>query len=163
VLRPGGKLWLVEPNNLAGVAAMFADPSIHPDALSAAVKLEALTQRGKHALGLGYNSLGERLLGLLDHAQWTNVEIRLCDRVQPVAPPYRAAVLSGAREPVEIFTWPREETMRYYLAGGGDPAQFDALWNVALELNRQRAAAILAGTYAANEGSLLYSTTAVRS
>ncbi|HEY5926057.1 MAG TPA: class I SAM-dependent methyltransferase [Kofleriaceae bacterium] len=165
VLRPGGKLWLLEPNNLVASVSLFADPKADPDLLGAAFRLELVAQRGKHALGLGYNSLGEKLVGLLDPAMWQDLDVRLCDRVHFAAPPYRPGLIDDVKasqgEP-PIITWPREETLRYFLAGGGQAAQFDALWDASVVLLRERQRAILAGEYAAAEGMLFYSTTATR-
>ena len=165
VLRPGGKLWLLEPNNVVASISLFADPKADPDLLGAAFRLELVCQRGKHALGLGYNSLGEKLVGLLEPALWQDLEVRLCDRVQYVAPPYPAGyvdAIKAAQSEPPIITWPREETLRYFLAGGGDEAQFVALWAASVTLLRERQRAILAGEYAAAEGMLFYSTTATR-
>ena len=165
VLRPGGRLWLVEPNNLAASVSMFADPATDPELALEAFRLELLCERGKHALGLGYNSLGERLVGLLDPAIWNRVDAELCERVQVVAPPYRPGFVDDVRASLAaepVVTWPRAETERYYLAGGGDPATFERAWAASLALLRRRADAILAGTYGAAEGLLLYSVTATK-
>jgi len=143
VLKPGGRLWLVEPNNLVATVAGFADPQTPTSQIVAAFELEVICERGKHALGLGYNSIGERLVGLLD-ARWRDLEIRLCDRVSyPI----------DGDPPADIVTWPREETLRYFLAGGGDAAAFDALWEASLALVRSRPRGVAGGV-------LLYSYTA---
>jgi SAM-dependent methyltransferase len=165
VLRPGGRLWLLEPNNLAASISSFATPHADEQLVVAAFRLELICQRGKHALGLGYNSLGETLVGLLDRSLWQDVEMRLCDRVQYVAPPYATGFVEGVEQALRedpIVTWPREETQRYFVAGGGVAADFDALWDASVSLLRERQRAIIAHEYAAAEGMLFYSTTARR-
>jgi SAM-dependent methyltransferase len=166
VLAPGGRLWLNEPNNLASAVATFAHPTTDPDLVAELVRFEHICERGKHALGLGYNSLGESLVGLLDPATWRDVQVELCQRVQPVVPPYPPDLIDQVRgwlaDP--IATWPRDETHRYFTAGGGggDAAGFERGWSASIALMRQRAQAILAGTYAGGEGTLFYAITAVK-
>lgn len=165
VLRSGGRLWLVEPNNLVSSISMFADPATDLDDVVDAFRLELVCQRGKHALGLGYNSLGEKLVGLLDPAAWRDITVELCDRVPFIAPPYPDGFVDGVRAALHgepIVTWPRDETLRYFIAGGGEPAVFDRLWRASLALLRKRAETILAGEYAAAEGVLLYAITATK-
>ncbi|HTL34161.1 MAG TPA: class I SAM-dependent methyltransferase [Kofleriaceae bacterium] len=142
VLKPGGRLWLVEPNNLAATPTSFADPSIDPELLVAAFRLEAICERGKHALGGGYNSLGEQLVHLLEG--WRDVSVSLCDRVVPFDEP----------APDDIVTWPRAETLRYWLAGGGTEAAFEATWSAARTLvtkHRRGACGVLLYAYTARK------------
>lgn len=164
VLVPGGRIWLNEPNNLANAVVTYAHPVSDPELVADAVRFEHTCQRGKHALGLGYNSLGESLVGLLDPAVWSDVHVELCQRVQPVVPPYRRELLDEVRAWLAnpVATWPRDETHRYFTAGGGDAASFERGWSASIALLRQRAEAILAGTYAGCEGTLLYAVTAVK-
>jgi ubiquinone/menaquinone biosynthesis C-methylase UbiE len=164
VLAPGGRLWLNEPNNLANAVATFAQPTTDPDLVAEMVRFEQVCERGKHALGLGYNSLGESLVGLLDPATWRDVHVELCQRVHPVVPPYRPDLIDEVRRWLAdpIATWPRDETQRYFTAGGGDAAGFERGWTASIALLRLRAQAILAGTYAGCEGTLFYAVTAAK-
>lgn len=164
VLAPGGRLWLNEPNNLANAVATFAHLTTDPDLVAEMVRFEHICERGKHALGLGYNSLGESLVGLLDPATWRDVHVELCQRVHPVVPPYRPDLIDEVRRWLAdpIATWPRDETHRYFTAGGGDAAGFERGWSASIELMRLRAQAILAGTYAGGEGTLFYAVTAAK-
>lgn len=164
VLVPGGGLWLNEPNNLANAVATFAHPTTDPDLVAELVRFEHVCERGKRALGLGYNSLGESLVGLLDPATWRDVHVELCQRVQPVVPPYRPELIEDARRWLAdpIATWSRDESLRYFTAGGGDAAGFERGWSASVALLRLRAQDILAGTYAGAEGTLLYAVTAAK-
>ena len=161
VLRPGGRVLLAEPNNLGGVAPAHAGPDTDVELLCAAFRLEVTCERGKAALGLGYNSIGERVPGLLDPALWRDLHGWLCERAWMARPPYSADVRTMfADEERQLdagnVLWGRNETLRYFLAGGGDPAAFDALWQATRALAEQRLNSFHAGTYAGAEGSLFY-------
>jgi SAM-dependent methyltransferase len=156
VLRPGGTLWLVEANQLVCRISQLADPATDPDLAAAAFKLELICQRGKHALGLGFGSLGERLVGQLDPALWRDVRVELCDRVAVVAPPYRAADAEPA------LPWTRDEAENYFYANYYGEGSFAAMWDAVVALQQARGEAIRAGTYAAAEGQLVYAITATK-
>jgi SAM-dependent methyltransferase len=90
VLKPGGWLVAAEPNNLAGGMISCAHPGADVDDLVASFRLLALCERGKRALGLGDNSLGETLPALLDHALWDDVRTWLNDKTRMARAPYDA-------------------------------------------------------------------------
>jgi SAM-dependent methyltransferase len=162
VLVPGGQLLVAEPNNLAALVGLCAaSPDFDIDDAVAAFRLEATCEKGKHRLGLGYNSLGEGLLGLLDDALWHDVHVWLNDRAPAVRPPYTAAMKIGLDDERRQYDagavgWPQDETRRYYDAGGGDAAAFDDLWMRARRVLAARFRGVDAGTYAAAVGSLHY-------
>ena len=161
VLRPGGRLLLAEPNNIGGVVSVHASPDADVELLCAAFRLEVTCERGKAALGLGYNSIGERVPSLLDPALWRDLQGWLCERAWMPRPPYSAAVKTMfADEKRQLaagsVVWGYDETHRYFLAGGGDPAAFAHLWQATRTLVEQRLQAFDAGTYAGAEGSLFY-------
>jgi SAM-dependent methyltransferase len=79
VTRPGGVLLCAEPNNVAtNLAALVTGPNVNLDDLLAFVRLQYTCERGKHALGRGFNSIGETLpstmrrLGLCDLQVYVN-------------------------------------------------------------------------------------------
>ncbi len=84
--------------------------------------------------------------------------------MQPVVPPYRPELIEDARRWLAdpVATWPRDESLRYFTAGGGDAAGFERGWSASIALLRLRAQDILAGTYAGAEGTLLYAVTAAK-
>jgi SAM-dependent methyltransferase len=135
VLKPGGTLAVVEPVNMASSLVLgstrFHDPV---DEQVALLRFELICCRGKERLGLGNNSVGALLpklfnaLGLdevrgwqWDKASWT---------VPPYADPEARATVAEAKDALarEHAIWGREETLRYFLAGGGAPEAFDAEW-----------------------------------
>lgn len=162
VLAPGGLLIAAEPNNLASCVAMdVATPDYDVDDLVAVFRLEATCEKGKAALGLGYNSRGEGLVGFLDEERWTDVRAWVNDRARVVRAPYSDDVRRGIADERRTyaaggFWWPRDETRRYFDAGGGDPAAFDALLAAARRVAEKRFASFDAGTHASLDGSTLY-------
>jgi hypothetical protein len=56
----------------------------------------------------------------------------------------------------EFWLWSREDTHRYFLAGGGREEDFDALWSVAIASDRKFDQAIAERTYAGAGGDISY-------
>jgi SAM-dependent methyltransferase len=172
VLAPGGWLLFAEPNNLAGrAAALLGDPCVPLETALSVLRLQARCERGKAALGLGNNSIGETLLGQLDRERFDEVHAWQCDRPFVLLPPYREpsgrAALEEALQFAErdIWIWPKEETRRYYVAGvevsagaeASDPAQsFEADWRQAMEVERSRVQRLLRRELSEMGGHLLY-------
>lgn len=168
VLRPGGVLLLVEPNNLAeGVARLVSEPGFDLEGAVAYFRLQALGEKGKHALGKGYNSLGEGLVGLLDPARVTDVDVWNNDKCVvflPGQPHKDRPELRDERRILDTgaLAWSRDETLGYYLAGGGRPEEFDALWERARGVWRERIERLERGELAGNAGGLFYVLRATR-
>lgn len=163
VLAPGGLFLVAEPNNIAGTCGnLVMGPEQDPAALLALTELEVRIQRGKYLLGEGHNSAGEYLLGHLDAARFTDVRSWLCDRPYALAPPYAQAQQQAEIAEYREFAakgWhgrPRDVAERYYLAGGGTQAAFDAAWAIGLAWDAERLARIDAGTYASGGGHVFH-------
>jgi SAM-dependent methyltransferase len=161
VLAPGGVLLLVEPNNLANLANLVSRPDFDLDDLLAQFRLQAICEKGKHALGLGYNSLGEGLIELVDPAQVRDVAVWNNDRCtvfHPGMPGAGRVELTDERRLVDgdAVCWPRAETRRYFLAGGGVERDFEALWQRARAAVLHRLEAREQGALATNAGGLFY-------
>jgi hypothetical protein len=170
VLAPGGWLLFAEPNNLAGRAAgLLGDPSVPLETALSVLRLQALCERGKAALGLGNNSIGETLLGQLDRDRFDQIHAWQCDRPFVLLAPYQdpsgRAALAEARQFAErdIWIWPKEETRRYYEAGieaSADPEHrsqsFEAAWEQAMAVERERVQRLLRGELSEVGGHLLY-------
>jgi SAM-dependent methyltransferase len=137
VLRPGGRIIAVEPNNLGeSFAHVVGDPTFELEEALAFVRFLAICEKGKYALGLGYNSLGERLSGLVAQAGFVDVQAWNNDRVS-------AVITAGDRAHFEAghLVWSKAETKRYFDAGipsgaavGVNPeavGDFESLWSQA--------------------------------
>ena len=135
VTRPGGLVLAAEPNNLATSLVLnsvtFGDPV---EEILAAVRLQLMCERGKAALGEGNNSVGDIAPGLFAAAGLADVAVYLNDKTNALLPPYRTpeqtALLEERRDfdSRDFWIWSRADSLRYFLAGGGIAAEFDALW-----------------------------------
>jgi hypothetical protein len=94
--------------------------------------------------------------GLID------VRVYLNDKSNVFLPPYRSleerAMLEERTDlkDREFWVWNREDTHRYFLAGGGREGEFDALWSVAIGSEGKFDKAIAEGTYAGAGGGISY-------
>jgi len=160
VLKHGGLLVLSEPNNLAGSLVRDSENfNGDIDVLMAAVRLQALCERGKAALGLGNNSVGDLLPGLLHEAGLEDLQVYLSDKATLTLPnqstPGQAAGLAQTEDWLarDFWIWEKSETESYFRAGGGAPAEFPKLWANAMDYRRrsfqaakeQRLSAVQAG------------------
>jgi SAM-dependent methyltransferase len=163
VLRPGGRVVVVEPNNLAnmlsvGSTLFHGDPERVLDVL----RLHVISQRGKQNLGEGHNSVGDMLPGWFAEIGLEGVTVHTSDKASPLVPPYagreqqarRAEAISWAER--ELYAWDRADTHRYFIAGGGTEGDFDRLWGAAGSAAREVAAALRAGTEHAAGGCVQY-------
>jgi SAM-dependent methyltransferase len=135
VARPGGLVLAAEPNNVTSSLVMnsigFNDPV---EKILAGVRLQLLCERGKATLGEGNNSVGDIVPGLFVASGLTDVAVYLNDKTNAFLPPYGTSEQRAMLEEFQDFQsrdfwiWNRADTLRYFLAGGGIEAEFDALW-----------------------------------
>ncbi|MGA3184199.1 MAG: methyltransferase domain-containing protein [Candidatus Dormibacteria bacterium] len=163
VARPGGTVLVAEPNNLAGqVVRTSVSAQSGPIALASALAFYATCEAGKAALGEGDNSVGDLLPGCFAEAGLSVVACCLSDKTSPLWPPYsspeqvasieaRATALSDER-----WFWDRDQTLRYFLAGGGAVTAFPAAWSARLGAMRAELAAIRSGRLSTAGGNLMY-------
>jgi SAM-dependent methyltransferase len=163
VARPGGLILAAEPNNVAN-ALTFDSLSFHDpvDEIIVRVRLQLICERGKAALGEGNNSIGDLVPGLFAERDLIDVRVYLNDKVHVFLPPYdspeqRAELEERAdRKHRDFWIWSREDTHRYFLAGGGRDVEFDALWTVAIGGRDKVDEAIADRTYAGAGGGIGY-------
>ena len=163
VARPGGLVLAAEPNNLATSLVLnsvtFGDPV---EEILAAVRLQLTCERGKAALGEGNNSIGDIAPGLFAAAGLADVAVYLNDKTNALLPPYRTpeqtALLEERRDfdSRDFWIWSRDDSLRYFLAGGGIAAEFDALWASVTRDSQRFETAIAERTYAQSGASLNY-------
>ncbi|MFO0548082.1 MAG: class I SAM-dependent methyltransferase [Polyangiaceae bacterium] len=163
VLAPGGLFLVAEPNNLAGLAANLVDgAAFSVENYLQLLELEARIQVGKAKLGEGFNSAGEVLPHYLTPTLFSNVRQWLCDRPYGLIPPYDTP---GAREEIAGYRdfaakgWcgrPRDEALRYYLAGGGQEDTFERAWQAGLLQDRRLLEGVDAGTHASAGGHVFH-------
>jgi hypothetical protein len=163
VARPGGLILAAEPNNIANALTFDSLNFHHPvDEIMARARLQLTCERGKAALGEGNNSIGDLVPGLFAERDLINVSVYLNDKVHVFLPPYdnpeqRAELEERAdRKHRDFWIWSREDTLRYFLAGGGRDVDFDALWTVAISGQNKLDQAIADQTYAGTGGGIGY-------
>jgi ubiquinone/menaquinone biosynthesis C-methylase UbiE len=138
VARPGGLILAAEPNNVAR-ALMLDSVSFHDpvDEILARVRFQLVCERGKAALGEGNNSIGDLVPSLLAERELVDIRVYLNDKADILLPPYdspaqRAMLQERADfKDRDFWIWSRQDTHRYFLAGGGCESEFDALWLIA--------------------------------
>jgi SAM-dependent methyltransferase len=163
VARPGGVILAAEPNNIAS-ALTFDSLSFHApvEEIIVRVRLQLICERGKAALGEGNNSIGDLVPGLFAERGLLNVSVYLNDKVHVFLPPYdrpeqRAELEERTdRKHRDFWIWSREDTHRYFLAGGGRDVEFEALWTAAIGGRDKLDKAIADRTYADAGGCIGY-------
>jgi ubiquinone/menaquinone biosynthesis C-methylase UbiE len=163
VARPGGLILAAEPNNIAR-ALMFDSVSFHDpvDEILARVRLQVICERGKAALGEGNNSIGDLIPSLFAERDLVNICVYLNDKADTLFPPYDTPAQRATLEERadfkhrDFWIWSREDTRRFFLAGGGREGEFDALWLVAIGVNDKFEKAIAERTYAGAVAGICY-------
>jgi len=162
VLKPGGLLLCVEPDNFGACAAAssLSDSSSINDA-AAAFKFNLARERGRKALGHGDASLGGILPGLLIAAGLGDVHVHLSDKAIPLYPPYSVPEQRAMLGDTENWfrsaaDFDREQAHKFFVAGGGDPAEFDGHWTRELTNRSQYLSAIHEQRFHCAGGVLMY-------
>jgi ubiquinone/menaquinone biosynthesis C-methylase UbiE len=164
VLRPSGTLLLAEPNNLAQ-RATYGSSQYNAglvDVIPMTWKLQYVCERGKAALGRGFNSSGDMLPNWLAQAGLQDIKVYLSDKTLPLMPPYQKEIepeLIGMLEKQvqsRQWTWTEGEARAYFLAGGGSAEEFVTLWHAVLAEQADILSAIRRGEFYSAGGFLMY-------
>lgn len=164
VLRPGGCMALVEPNNQALHATwLLSEPRPSREDYLTLLELQWFCEQGKIALNEGDSSIGERLPGMLA-ARGLDVQVYASDRCPALVPPYgdeksraELEVLVGwVRDGVYAPLGPRRIVERLYGAGGGDPTRFEHYWSAAARRMEQFLDAVEQGSFHGARGLTFY-------
>lgn len=138
VLKPGGLLAVVEPNNSAnrGIESSisFDDPL---DTRLLLTKLYMMCERGKAALGLGHNSIGDLIPGYFAEMGLQQIQVYVSDKATPYIPPYSSheqkinvkQSIDWTNEGMYLFSF--DDSLKYFLAAGGTKSEFDVMWDAA--------------------------------
>jgi len=162
-LKPGGLLFVTEPNNFANRAvASNLTEKLSVDEVMMRMKFDLMIERGKQVLGLGYNSLGDFVPGYLAELGAGEIRVYCSDKATPLFAPY-----SNQEQQVNIVQnrewakrkfigWDREEVRGYYLAGGGTESEFVRNWEMLVQDGEEVVQDIDAGTYHTAGGGITY-------
>ena len=163
VTKPGGLLLVSEPNNRA---LTLLDSSVTAgsgvEERLDYVRFYLTCEQGKIALGEGDNSVGDLVPMMFADEGLEDVQAYTADKVAFVYPPYEDEEMQAHRQSLVddaergACGWSRDEARRYYRAGGGDSASFDATWERRVaEVHAMRDAAV-AGSFRSSAGDVLY-------
>ena len=151
-LKPGGLLAVCEPNNVS-LDLSNLDMLEPIEEIVETVKCQMICERGKMKLGEGYNSLGPQVPGIFSELGLREIQVHHSDKVAAMYPPYQTdeqrALLKQSLEWQEkdFWRWDRNDTQRYFLAGGGTPEQFETYWASGVKGCRDHAEALRGGRY----------------
>jgi SAM-dependent methyltransferase len=154
VTKPGGLVAVAEPNNLSETLLLdsISNQASIADILDI-VRLQLTCERGKVALGEGDNSLGDRVPGLFAELGFSEIEVHVNDKATAIFPPYagdaQRLFIADERDRATrgVWNWTEAETRRLYLAGGGNEADFRALFSNALAARQNVVRGLDARTY----------------
>jgi ubiquinone/menaquinone biosynthesis C-methylase UbiE len=145
VTCPGGLILVVEPNNVSQNLvfsdkdfARFAETAESIEDILRLIRFELTIERGRHAKGQGFNSVGDFIPGYFAELGLQDIQSYLSDRSFALYPPYtqplqRAVVqhyVDCAKRKNDICD--RNQGYLYFLAGGGRAEEFDRLWDQSL-------------------------------
>jgi hypothetical protein len=162
VLKPGGLLLCAEPDNFGTWTARNSlSCYLSIDETVAGFKFQLTQERGREALGLGNISLGGLLPGLFAEFGLVDVQVYLSDKTVPLFPPYgrpdQRAVLSDTEKWFEsAHDFSRDQAHKLFIAGGGNPAEFDYHWLREIDNRERYLKSVKNGTYHCAGGVLMY-------
>ncbi|MBW4507123.1 MAG: class I SAM-dependent methyltransferase [Scytonematopsis contorta HA4267-MV1] len=163
VLKPGGLLVTVEPNNLARslvYSSLSFTDSI--DTICERVKFQLICERGKEALGEGNNSIGDLIPGYFAEAGLNNIQIFMSDKTFALFPPYNSKEQQVFKQQYldwiedNFWIWDKQETKRFFLAGGGTEAEFELNWQQVMRENQLWKQGLLNNNYHTGGGTICY-------
>jgi len=154
VTRPGGRVVVAEPNNLAAALLLDSISNQAPiESIVELVRFQLTCERGKVRLGEGDNSLGDRVPGIFAEQGLIDVELYVNDKALAVFPPYataeQRASVEEERDRFErgLWIWSESETRRYFLAGGGAERDFAECFRRGRAARESIVAGIESGAY----------------
>ena len=163
ILRPGGLLICVEPNNLWNYLAFTSLTAAEPvETIVRRFEFWLRYHRGKIAAGQGDHTLGDLLPGYFAESGLTEIAVHQSDRATSLFPPYASpaqqALLEQEQSSKSSATgpWNREELRRCVLDGGGSEEFFERGFAELLERFAREQQAISAGTFHAANGGVSY-------
>lgn len=163
ILRPGGLLVCVEPNNFWNHLAFTSLTEEEPvEKLVRRFEFWLRQHRGRLAAGRGNHSLGDLLPGYFAQLGLHDIAVHQNDRPAPLFPPYatadQEALVAQDRHWKDAATgpWNKAGLRELFLRGGGDETVFEAVFADLVEKFRAEQQAIVAGNFHAAGGSINY-------
>jgi SAM-dependent methyltransferase len=163
ILRPGGLLVCVEPNNLWNYLAFTSLTAEEPvELLVRRFEFWLRYHRGKAAAGQGDHCIGDLLPGAFAQIGLTDIAVHLSDRAAALFPPYdtpaQQALVQQAQQWKDSAAgpWDRAELRHHVLGGGGTDELFVRTFGELIEAFDREQESIAAGTFHAAFGGITY-------
>jgi len=163
ILRPGGLLVCVEPNNLWNYLSFTSLTAEEPvEVLVRRFEFWLRYHRGKAAAGQGDHCIGDLLPGAFAQIGLTDIAVHLSDRAAALFPPYeppaqQALVQQGRQwKDSAAGPWDRAEVRRQVLGGGGTEELFASVYGELVEEFNREQQAMAAGAFHAAFGGITY-------
>lgn len=163
VVKPGGMILAAEPNNFANRAVGTSlTEKLSVEEVVDRMRFDLIVERGKQALGLGFNSVGDLIPGYLAEIGAENIRVYLSDKAITYVPPYSSkdeqANIQQMRDWAkrEFIGWDRDEVFGYFVAGGGRKEEFDRYHKLLLQDADEAIKAIDSGSYHSGGGGITY-------
>jgi ubiquinone/menaquinone biosynthesis C-methylase UbiE len=163
ILRPGGLLVCVEPNNFWNYLAYTSLTEDEPvEVLVRRFEFWLRQHRGRIAAGRGNHSLGDLLPGMFASLGLDEITVHQADRPAMLFPPYNTldqqALIKQEQQWNDSTTgpWDKEDLRRLVLLGGGSNEFFETAFAEMVERFRAEQAAIAANIFHAAGGSINY-------
>lgn len=135
VLKPGGLLAVAEPNNSASLMIRSnLDLTKSVDERLNQIRFQLMCNNGKINLGEGDDSIGDLVPGYFAQMQLTDIKVYLSDKASSLFAPYESLEQKISIEQFrdyterEVYCWDKEDTLRYFMAGGGCEQEFEKYW-----------------------------------
>lgn len=167
VLKPGGTILCVEPNNRVQhlIRTSLSDETSIEEVMDH-VKYALIYEEGKKVLGHGDNSLGDLLPGLIAEAGFEDIEVRLSDKAIAMYPPYdrkdQLATLRQWAEGDHIAANGTDERDYFQTMGPESLAFYEAYHSKYVGKLDTLLDALDAGTYHAGGGAIMYVVSATK-
>ena len=163
ILRPGGLLVCVEPNNFWNYLAFNSLTEDEPvEVLVRRFEFWLRQHRGRIAAGEGNHSLGDLLPGYFAQLGLREIAAHQADRPASLFPPYptvaQQALIQQEQQWEKSVTgpWDRDNLRRLVLRGGGDEKFFETVFAELVEKFHREHAAISGRVFHAAGGSINY-------
>ena len=163
ILRPGGLLICVEPNNLWNYVSFTSLTPAEPvEKIVRQFEFWLRYHRGKVAAGQGDHTIGDRLPGYFAELGLNEIAVHQTDRTAALFPPYetpaqRATIAQEQQwQASATGPWDREELRHCVLLGGGTEELFEHGFKDVMEKFTNEQQAIAAGNFHAAYGNLCY-------
>ena len=163
ILRPGGLLVCVEPNNLWNYLPVTSLTAGEPtEAIVRQFEFWLRCHRGRIAAGQGDHYIGDLIPGYFAQLGLDEITVHQSDRAGAIFSPYgtpeQKAILAQQQQSKDSRTgpWDRADLRRLFLLGGGKEELFEGDFAEVIDRFAREQQALANGTFHAAYGSITY-------